>query len=435
MEELGNCNNSLRRLLGNSDRLGPMRRRRGSTVPKLFEQFRSQAARFHTAATKALRCQCSYIHSTILVVSNDLREGEELSSRAIVRHTNRLNVYFPLKAHTWSESQSEAGWNESWRAAEVEMAINETSCASRTLLSPSICGTSTTTSRTISVPENRSVSFAEAADVKESQRLNVPEGVSEIVDLCEALKTSAQQDSYIGFLRETDGRFHVMRDTRDSVVPVAVTRQLVSLGALLSGSSPKITLTRRIRLSIALSMAKMLLQLHSSPWLKDMWSKDDIYFFQNQDGYLQTACPLVVSHFNPKDSSRQTSSALGRSLHIDASRNSKSAMLSLGILVLELWFNQAIEAVPFRDLFLGPDGQENEYTRFNQAQKWQEQALEEGGIDLDNVTRRCVYCAFGAASQDLNDEEFQRAVCDEVVQGLEKLLAPYEDIRVKPPYR
>ena len=65
--------------------------------------------------------------------------------------------------------------------------------------------------------------------------------------------------------------------------------------------------------------------------------------------------------------------------------------------------------------FLGPDGCETEYTRFNQAQKWQEQALEEGGIDLDNFTRRCNHSAFGAASQNLSYEELRRAVYDEVV--------------------
>ena len=48
--------------------------------------------------------------------------------------------------------------------------------------------------------------------------------------------------------------------------------------------------------------------------------------------------------------------------------------------------------------------------------------MEEAGLDLHNLTRQCIYCAFGAVSQNLEDEELKRAVYSEVVQPLEKLL-------------
>jgi hypothetical protein len=76
---------------------------------------------------------------------------------------------------------------------------------------------------------------------------------------------------------------------------------------------------------------------------------------------------------------------------------------------------------------LGPDNKANEYTDFNTAQKWQEQALEEAGLDFHNATRRCIYCAFGAASQDLEDEELRRAVYSEVVQPLQRILAQFQE--------
>jgi hypothetical protein len=108
-------------------------------------------------------------------------------------------------------------------------------------------------------------------------------------------------------------------------------------------------------------------------------------------------------------------------------QRSKASLFSLGILVMELWFGQTIESLPFRKMFLGPDGAENEFTNFNTAQKWQEQTLEDGGLELHNITRRCIFCAFGAASQDLSDEELRRGVYDEVIQGLERIVAGYED--------
>lgn len=139
---------------------------------------------------------------------------------------------------------------------------------------------------------------------------------------------------------------------------------------------------------------------------------------------MQTEHPLLVSNFSSNKSSPATT---GRSTGV-TQNTSKSSLLCLGILILELWFNQSIETRPFRQDFLGPDGCENQYTNFNTAQKWQEQALEEGGLDLHNITRRCIYCAFGAASQDLNDQELRRAVYDEVVEALERLLARYEEV-------
>jgi hypothetical protein len=36
--------------------------------------------------------------------------------------------------------------------------------------------------------------------------------------------------------------------------------------------------------------------------------------------------------------------------------------------------------------------------------------MEEAGLDLYNPKRRWIYCAFGAVSQDLEDEELRRAV-------------------------
>lgn len=56
--------------------------------------------------------------------------------------------------------------------------------------------------------------------------------------------------------------------------------------------------------------------------------------------------------------------------------------------------------------------------------------MEEAGPDLYNTTRRCVYCAFGAASQDLEDDELRKAVYDEAVQPLERLLGRFEEVLV-----
>lgn len=67
-------------------------------------------------------------------------------------------------------------------------------------------------------------------------------------------------------------------------------------------------------------------------------------------------------------------------------KRTKASLLFLIILILEMWFNKSIGSCYFRDRVLGPDGEENEFTRFNTKKKWPEQALEEGGIDFDSLT-------------------------------------------------
>ena len=103
-------------------------------------------------------------------------------------------------------------------------------------------------------------------------------------------------------------------------------------------------------------------------------------------------------------------------------------LLSLGILILELWFNQSIESLRFRNDYLGKGGKATEYTDYNTAQKWLEQTMDEAGPDLHDPTRRCIYCAFGASSQNLEDDELRKAVCDGVVAPLERLLQRFEEV-------
>ena len=172
-------------------------------------------------------------------------------------------------------------------------------------------------------------------------------------------------------------------------------------------------------------MAKVVLQLHNCPWLREDWTKDDIYFFQDRQGKIYFDSMALTNEFysvklsTPAEPLTSTNSYPSR-------KRTKASLLSLGVLILEMWFNKSIESCNFRNSFLGPDGEENEFTRFNTTQKWQEQALEEGGINFDSLTYRCVYGDFGTAKQDLHDEELRKAVYQEVVQPLERILARYE---------
>ena len=425
MGQLEKYNDEMQRLLGNSDRLEPMRRKRQRTLPKIFEHFRIQASSLHAAITKTLLCDCDSPHSTKLLLSND----EERFSNQSTAHTSpesvKLSLYFPLASHTWSSSRTLVGPDDSWYAAEIQMMANK--FQEKALLQP----TSDNTSGVFSTSSKRldgcgrKVSFQDEIDRRSSVESMIPKDAMEIIDLCAALKQHNKAQPYLGFLRDEDNRCHTIHITPDGVLPTSQIRRVVTLNTLLTEHEPSnARIPRQTRLVVGLTMAKSLLKLHTGPWLEEAWGKNDIYFFENHQGEVQANHPLLVHSFSSEKSTR---ASIPRSPSV-SQNSSRSCLLSLGILILELWFNRTIESRPFRQQFLGPNGCENEYTNFNTAQKWQEQALEEGGLDLHNVTRRCIYCAFGAASQDLNDKELRCAVYDEVVQVLERLLARYGEV-------
>jgi hypothetical protein len=425
MAQLEEYNDDLRKLLGNSDRLEPMRKRRRSNFPKIFEQFRVQASSLHAAITKAVPCDCTSPHSTKLLLSRDDRKLSIQSAAYDPPEPVKLSVYFPLVSRAWSGLRTLVGPDDSWCAAEVGMVTGEDYHKSRLLPGSDDASSVLSTNSKYVDRRSRKVSFQSSVERKSSLSSMAPKDAVEILDLCAALKQHDGSQPCLGLLRDDEDRYHAIHIPQNGVVSASQIRRVVTLDTLLTQhESSTFKLPRRMRLAIALIMAKSLLQLHPGPWLKEAWGKKDIYFFETHSGEVQTNHLLLVSNFISNKNSPATT---GRST--GATQNtSKSSLLCLGILILELWFNQTIESLPFRQQFFGPNGRENEYTNFNTAQKWQEQALEEGGLDLHNLTRRCVYCAFGATSQDLNDQELRRAVYDEVVEALERLLARYEEV-------
>jgi hypothetical protein len=430
MSQLDKYNEDMKRLLGNSDQLGPMRKKRRIHLPKIFQQYRIQAASLHNAITKALRCNCFAPHSAELVLSRDSDKASRNPIPAESPETLKLNLLFPLDAGRWSSTSTLVGEQYSRYAAEVEMVVDTTLEVEPSPVSFDNVSTTVSYGPKSENQRSRKVSFLSSR--KSSESSSIPKDAISIVDICASLQNRDENQAYLGTLQDGQERCHIIRTVADSVLSTSRFHQMVSLDSLLIGHSaqskyletlsPFPTIPRQNRLGIALTLARSLLQLHPGPWLKHEWSKKDIYFFRRSDGHVETNYPVLVCNFMAeKPSSEVTLTA--QTMH----QGSKVSLLSLGILVMELWFGQPIESLPFRKQFLGQDGAENEFTNFNTAQKWQEQTLEDGGLELHNITRRCIYCAFGAASQDLNDKELRRAVYDEVVQGLERIVAGYEE--------
>jgi hypothetical protein len=418
MDQLAKYNDEMQKLLGNSDRLEPVRKKRHYALPKSFQQLRIQVSSFHAAVAKAARCTCEAPHSTKILLpgAEERQQSRPSSSEGDAGESRRLSVYFLLQSGALSSPRIVIGPDVHCYAAEVEMVADE---AQQNYGNQPACD-----DVSVYYP-NRTVSF-QGRRVSQTSTLSsrISEEADEISDLCTALKQNHYSKQWLGYFRDRN-QYHTIRIASNGAMCPSQIQQVITLEAMLTRRVSSSTwMSRQTRLATALAMAKSLLQLYPGPWMRENWGKKDIYFFVDDKGEVQAHHPLLVSTFTSAEASQVSSPMSARFVRHD----SRTALLSLGILILELWFNQTIESRPYRQRFLGPDSCENEYTNFNTAQKWQEQALEEGGLDLHNLTRRCIYCAFGAASQDLSDKELRHAVYDEVVMALERLLARYKEI-------
>lgn len=152
----------------------------------------------------------------------------------------------------------------------------------------------------------------------------------EIIDLCGALKQHDDSQPCLGYIRDDKGRCHTVQFPANDVIPTSRIRQVVTLNTLLTQrQSSTVKLPRRSRLIIALIMAQSLLKLHGSPWLKDAWGKQDIYFFETHGGEVQAGHPLLASNFSPSNPSPAiTSRSKG------PARNNARFLFC----VLEFWF-------------------------------------------------------------------------------------------------
>lgn len=435
MDMLDRYNNDLQQLLGNSDRLESTRRKRKAVLPALFELLRRQAFSLHSAIYRSLQCECSSFHSARLLLS----AGNGVSTTPEAQATEdvpKLKIYFGRDSSPISCTDTLTNHSDRWYAADVEMGEVDTDTSGEaTNFLPEYAAGAPMRSPSVSKSEiahsTRKVSFQHTSR-RPSSASQVPKDAAKIDDLCVALKQyegSAQDQTlrgHLGYLPGDENICHMIYHSHDRKPSAEEIHDSITLAELLKQQPPwgSHDIKRPQRLEIALVMAKVVLQLHSCPWLKDNWAKEDIYFFRDQQAKIFLDSMALTSKFHPVKLATSLETLTPAMSHSSRKRT-KASLLSLGVLILEMWFNISIESCHFRDRFLGPDGAENEFTRFNTAQKWQENALDEGGIDFHSLTYCCIYGEFSTTKQDLNDEEMRKAVYQEVVQPLERILARY----------
>jgi hypothetical protein len=268
--------------------------------------------------------------------------------------------------------------------------------------------------------------------------------LNHITDICSTLGKAQAANSCLCFLIDEKHRLLGVSSCRKTWT-VDCTKEIVSLERLLStqirSAVPTTAdevnrLSMKERLILAVQLAASLLQLYSTPWLSNRWSKRDISFlktafFANQVSNTgQPQRPVNVS--KPFVSQRLVApTALQQSgpTSTASPRHSNPTLLDLGIILLELYFGQNIEQKRHLE-DMSPDGQPHSNTDLNTARNWLDESFQ---LNMSarywSATKHCIdIYTFDPMPKnvDLHDVGFREAVYQKVVLPLEEELREWE---------
>lgn len=240
-----------------------------------------------------------------------------------------------------------------------------------------------------------------------------------IGDLCSSLRAS--HDPYMGVINDgSDNHFELFKSREpDSQRPVLETAELIPLSKLLDAyHSAQIEMHRQCRFVMAFHIASALLQVRSSPWLSDRYSKHDFYILADSQS-VYSDHPYTFGSFDPttQDPHDPPDEHLVLPSSSVSEEDTRNSLFGVGVLILELIFGHSIETCNFRHLFYGTDNQPNEQTDISTARKWAKKVLGECGAEIDDVVRRCLDCSFGPRPS-FKDVRFREAVYEGVIRPL-----------------
>ena len=351
----------------------------------------------------------------------------------------KFNVAFTHLTLAGSSDQSDLIWfvvdsttGEIRRDGLAAIDTNSSDCFTNSLkrhLKPSVC-------RMEKKPK-KSVRF-------ESPVIPVPRTLSNTAFTCAFLSNDDMRKDFCDFLRrrlreqpearECVGELQNSPTCRNFVYPsparsTNVHRQFRTLFQLISSITQKQNVARVSlynRLRLAKILATTVLQYHSTPWLKDSWRSEDVYFFDNKSIAAQETIGLTSPHLNVrvKEMSGQQSCASMFPPHY-LPRN--PLLFSLGILFLEIAYTSTLNHLQ-RPVDL-ENGREDRYTEFFAARRLSKAAKTDMGGKYDRIVEKLIECDFGCGT-DLNDAKLQSAFHTEVICPLEDLENKLRDVHL-----
>lgn len=158
----------------------------------------------------------------------------------------------------------------------------------------------------------------------------------EISNLCAVITGPASKD-WLGHTASPKGQQHRIRAMdHQKRLPAFDTIDQVSLGDVLGDDR----FGEEQRLRLALKLASSVMQLHTTDWLTDYWSKSDVSFLRPSYGVIDFDNPLIGRTFG---NSSYTMTSMSQSLPRPMLHAAIPCLFSLGIVLLELRYRTLFE--------------------------------------------------------------------------------------------
>ena len=181
--------------------------------------------------------------------------------------------------------------------------------------------------------------------------------------------------------------------------------KMISLHNLLHDPAYKQLLQQQVkqRVKLAVLMASSALQLHGTPWFRSL-RKECLLFGKDVNGNIDLKNPFVDCHV---DSGAITGNAY--------SQQADEQLLDLGIIILELWHNEAIET--FTD-GAGLILEDTHDSRQSVARKWIAETKDNMLTSIYDASVRCVNCRFDVVNIDLMNKRLTISIFESVIKPL-----------------
>ena len=333
LSELAACNHYLWRFSASSDvpdsslRLASERKAR---IPLSLLNFWQHAKDLYTLMQQAWSCSCCTSHSTDLLLRN-YKDPHKIEFKVLFTFAEKLTC------------QHAGAWD--WREASITALSNHTTHprdphnkAILQAVSGNVEAASPASQPSSGFNKGRKpkgVRFLDqnvpGANVTALLPLHAKTSSPEITDLCANLTKTTPDNAELGVLTGKLTQFLIFLPEQKTYLKTML--EHVTLHDVLRSPRQR-SLNRRQRYSIALGIASAYMQLHDSPWVWTGLDKHDIYLLWDLDAgrfYEQPRISRNIPSQVPKVRTLLDNSTV-----------------RLGILLLELAFNEVLEENPFR---------------------------------------------------------------------------------------
>lgn len=438
-------NQDLQEILGYSERIIPIVDARKSSEPvALFEKIRQHACGVHNAITLhwncpsrrcrshqahlRLRAEIQSIDLNVLFILEDEQgsHSKPMKQEVMIQpadHDEAMRLTPSAQIGYVQQGASFAMMQEQFEGTRIKEEESSFRRLFSKLAKPTPAAPSLTTSRQTDSVTPAPTTINPPFTIRGSSNLSS----QLIVDLCSSLR-NCQEPSFGVIVDEFDRQFQLSKSPEPG--PAPDTARLVSLPDIIEAyHQATIDIARQRRFQMAFHIASALLQIQTSPWLSTRWSKHDFYFLADSHT-IYSDYPYVSQSFIARTAdppALTTNPTAAFPPPAVSEEDTRAALFSVGIIILELIFGHNIESCSFRHHYYGPNNQPNDQTDICTARKWAQKVLGECGVEIADVVRRCLDCSFGPRPS-FQDKRFREAVYEGVIKPLADYLKPWQAV-------